>query len=311
MSQNLKQPNSALIIGYGSIGARHDDVLTKLGLRTAVLSRRAIDHPNRFTSLDNALISQNPGYVVIANRTSEHHETLLALQHLGYTGKILVEKPLFSTNESVPTALMDTVWVGYNLRFHPTLLRLRSLLFGQEICTFSAFVGQYLPTWRPGTDYRESYSANHAQGGGALLDLSHDIDYTTWLLGGWSRVTALGGKTSTLEITSDDAFSILLETPLCGVVQVHVNYLNRKPKREIIVNTADHCYVADLIKNTIEIDGEVEDYPIERNETYTSMHLNVIGPEPKLCCTAKEGLDLMRLLDAIRLSSSKHVWIES
>ncbi len=301
----------ALVIGYGSIGMRHDAVLTELGLRTAICSRRAIDHPYSYLSLELALQDSTPDYVVIANRTSEHLGTLRALKALGYTGRILVEKPLFPELNDIPAGMEDAIRVGYNLRFHPILLRLRTLLQDQNICTFQAYVGQYLPRWRPGTDYRESYSARAEEGGGALLDLSHDIDYTTWILGGWSRVTAMGGTTSALEISSDDAFSLLLETPRCSVVHVHMNYLNRTARREIVVNTTTHTYIADLVDNRILINGETDDYLIERNETYAAMHRDAIKQDGGLCCTAAQGMTLMRLLDAARQASLEHVWISS
>ncbi|WP_205520611.1 Gfo/Idh/MocA family protein [Tropicibacter sp. Alg240-R139] len=304
-----RMAQQALVIGYGSIGKRHDAVLSELGLSTAIYSRRAIDHPCSYQSLDLALSDFAPDYVVIANRTSEHLSTLHALKSLGYAGRILVEKPLFSELDDIPEGMGDAIRVGYNLRFHPILLRLRELLQGQTICTFQAYVGQYLPTWRPGTDYRDSYSARADEGGGALLDLSHDIDYTIWLLGGWSRVTAMGGKTSALEIDSDDAFSLLLDTPRCPVVHVHVNYLNRTARREIVVNTTTRTYVADLVGSRILIDGAADDQPIERNETYAAMHRDAMGPDTGLCCTAPQGLALMRLLDAARQASIEHVWI--
>ena len=43
--------------------------------------------------------------------------------------------------------------------------------------------GQYLPAWRPSRDYRETYTAQSAQGGGILLDASHEIDYVRWIGG--------------------------------------------------------------------------------------------------------------------------------
>jgi predicted dehydrogenase len=300
----------ALVIGYGSIGKRHDSVLTDLGLSTAVYSRRDANHPRCYQSLTLALADFVPDYIVVANRTSEHLGTLRELKSLGYMGRLLVEKPLFAALEAIPDGMSDAIRVGYNLRFHPVLLRLRDLLQDQTICTFQAYVGQYLPSWRPGSDYRKSYSARADEGGGALLDLSHDIDYTTWILGGWSRVTAMGGKTSALEISSDDAFSVLLETPRCPIVHVHVNYLNRTPRREIVVNTMTHTYIADLVGSRIVIDGAADDHPIERNETYAAMHRDAMGQETGLCCTASQGLALLRLLDAARQAASKYVWLK-
>ena len=37
--------------------------------------------------------------------------------------------------------------------------------------------------WRPKQDYHTSYSAYKNKGGGVLLDLSHELDYATWIFG--------------------------------------------------------------------------------------------------------------------------------
>ena len=83
-----------LVVGYGSIGSRHARLLTSLGCEVAVVSSRDIDHPVRYRTLADAL-SWKPDYVVIANRTSQHYQTLKELAASGFTGTVLVEKPLF------------------------------------------------------------------------------------------------------------------------------------------------------------------------------------------------------------------------
>ena len=48
-------------------------------------------------------------------------------------------------------------------------------------------VGQYLPDWRPGTDYKSGVSAQKDLGGGALLELSHELDYLQWFFGNFTH----------------------------------------------------------------------------------------------------------------------------
>ena len=72
----------ALVVGYGSIGSRHARLLTSLGCEVAVLSSRDVDVPLRYRTLTDAL-AWKPGYVVIANRTSQHYQHSSELAEAG------------------------------------------------------------------------------------------------------------------------------------------------------------------------------------------------------------------------------------
>ena len=145
-------------------------------------------------SIPDALSAFGPGYVVISNRTGEHYGALTELVDCSYSGKVLIEKPVFRHSELPADTRTLQVAVGYNLRFDPVISELRKLLAGKRLLMVSISAGQHLNEWRPGTDYKKSYSASERQGGGVLRDLSHELDYCQWLFGKWSRVTALGGK---------------------------------------------------------------------------------------------------------------------
>lgn len=304
-----KSASSALVVGYGSIGKRHVEILHKQGINVAVFSRRFLPLADSFNDLSTAIQSNKPSYIVVANRTGEHVETLQTLDHLGYTGKILVEKPLFSDQQAYGPRSPEKIRVAYNLRYHPLIQNLRTALKGQKICTFQVYVGQYLPNWRPDTDYRQSYSANKNAGGGALLDLSHDIDYATWILGGWQAVAAQGGRVSDLEITSDDSFSLMLQTPRCPHVLVHMNYLDRCSRREIVVNTTTQTLKVDLVNGIFQIDNDQEFSTIDRNATYTAMHEDMQAPASAYACTYGQGLDLINLIAAARTAAENKIWI--
>jgi predicted dehydrogenase len=300
---------SALVIGYGSIGARHARLLAELGCHTAVVSRREVGFPIVYSDLAAALAAEHPDYVVIANETNQHQSTLLALSQLGYTGTVLVEKPLFGNCVELSPQPFHKVFVAYNLRFHPLIQRLKSLLERERILSVQAYVGQYLPDWRPTSDYRASYSASAEQGGGVLRDLSHELDYLTWMLGKWERVSALGGHFSSLEITSDDIFALMLVTPSCPIVTLQLNYLDRMMRRSVLINTSNHTIEADLIKGTITIDRDSETFTIGRDDTYRAMHEAILSGSTNTLCSLDEGIETLRLIEAAERAAKHREWV--
>jgi len=298
-----------LIIGYGSIGQRHRSVLESMGCEVAVLSSRDIDHPRVFKDLSDALKQWQPSYIVVANRTSEHHKTVQSLSNLGFAGNLLIEKPLFHQSTNFPSNTFSKVLVGYNLRFHSLLKQLKNYLDGREVVSTIIHTGQHLSSWRAGSPYRESYSSKSEEGGGVLRDLSHEIDYTTWLFGPWTALTSLGGKFSALDISSEDVFSILMKTNRCPLVSIHLNYVDRPGKRHITVNTTEETFEVDLVNNTFSVDGEIEEISFDRNETYAAQHREMLESELRRGCSIEEGLQTIRTIECIERANREAIWV--
>jgi len=300
----------ALVVGYGSIGSRHARILAELGCAVAVVSSRERVHECRFASIGEALEKFDPDYVVIACETARHHATMFELAAIDFKGIVLVEKPLFGALAEVPENRFSKVYVAYNLRFHPLLTRLRELLTGETILSVQAYAGQYLPLWRPDQDYRHCYSADRDAGGGVLRDLSHELDYLNWLLGGWRSITASGGHFSPLEISSDDLFAVLMSTSRCPVVSLQLNYLDRLTRREIIINTAQKTFEVDFVAGRLMIDKEREEVSVGRDYTYRGMHVSIMQNNGETVCTLAEGLDVVRMIDAAERASREALWIQ-
>lgn len=298
-----------LVIGYGSIGRRHVDVLRGFGHDVAVLSRRPVDFSPLYGDLRAALSAHKPEYIVVANRTSEHFVTLSHLLQKKFNGKLLIEKPLFDNWREMPQT-DEEVYVAYNLRFHPAIQRLRELLKGERPISAQAYVGQLLPQWRPHVDYRTSYSAKKEEGGGVLRDLSHELDYLNWLFGGWQVLTATGGHHSHLEIDTDDVYSVLFQAKNCPVVTVQMNYLDRVLRRELIVNTEQKSIFVDLVKGIVKINDKEEDWAIERDASYEAQHRAVIdGENRESLCTLEQGLDVLRMIEAAQKANREKIWV--
>ena len=300
----------SLVIGYGSIGRRHARVLKELGCDVALVSRRKLSEPFPvFASIAKAVKGWLPEYVVVANETSAHAESLRVLDLSGFKGAVLVEKPLYDTPQKLGRFDFKSVAVGYNLRFHPALVRLKTLLKKEKIISAQVYAGGYLPNWRPG-DYRKCYSAKKNQGGGVLRDLSHELDVIGWVFGSCKRVAAIGGHFSALKIDSDDAFGMLMETSRCPLVTVQINYLDRPGRREILVNTDRHTFKADLVKGMVSIDGKEEGYAAERDFTYREQHRAVILKKNDNLCFVKDALEVVRVVDAVEKAARQKKWVK-
>lgn len=300
----------ATVVGYGSIGQRHVRILTELGCQVAVVSRRPVDVSPRYSDLSRSLGDWKPDYVVVANRTSEHYETIASLVTHDFRGRVLVEKPLFVQGMTLPRHRFAVAAVAYNLRCHPLLIRCKALLDeAARLVTANVYVGSYLPNWRPGTDYTLSYSARKDQGGGALRDLSHELDSVLWLFGPWRRLAALGGHLSSLEIDSDDAYTLLMETQRCPLVSTHLNYLDRVPRREILVNTDRHTVRVDLVNGTMAIDGTVESVTVVRDDTYRAEHQAMLAGSAEGLCTFEDAAETMTTIDAAEQACASQHWV--
>ena len=299
----------ALVVGFGSIGARHARLLDKLGHGVSVVSHHGTSAYSCYKDLKVALKDDAPDYVVIASPTTKHHQQVCQLAEYGFLGTVLVEKPLFHRFNEIPRHEFRNLFVAYNFRFHPILEKLKTLLIGQSILTVHAYAGQYLPDWRPGQQYHQCYSVSKNAGGGVLRDLSHELDYVTWLLGGWNQVTAIGGHYSHLKGDSEDAVGLLLKTPLCPMVMIHLNYLDRGLRRELIINTDEHTYKVDFVKGVLFVDEESTLYRIERDDTYREQHIVALRGNDSRLCSATQALEVVSLIESAEQAIQNNTWV--
>lgn len=299
----------ALVIGYGSIGQRHARVLESLGLEVAIVSRRDIGG-GRLVYRDPPQVFHEFGYVVVANETAYHANSLLNLVQSGFHGSVLVEKPLFAKPTALPSHNFEKAGVGYNLRFHPALRALRGAISGRALQMAHLYVGQWLDDWRKGRDARATYSSLRSQGGGVLRDLSHELDLATWLFGDWKRVAALGGRLGSVTVDSDDGWAILLECKDCPVVAIHLSYFDRPARRTLTVHSDGETFSADLVTSALNTNGSVETFAVEPDATYRQMHQAMLG-DGKDVCSLDEGGRIVDMIEAIEQAVSVRSWISA
>lgn len=297
-----------LIIGFGSIGKRHTNAFKELRADVALVTKQNLESEKTYKTIREAICEFSPDAVLIANDTGLHEQSLKELSSEGFVGVVMVEKPLGHKPFEFKHSFSHLV-VSYNLRMSPILSLLKKELNHKSIVAANVYCGQYLPDWRPGRDYRSVYSAKKVMGGGVLRDLSHELDYIQWLLGSMNSVAALGGHFSSLEIETDDTFTLIGESALCRSVTVSVNYLDRMARRTIIIHTNQESYYADLITGSLLKNSEVLLENIKTVDTYIEQARRLINNELADFCTFEEGLHTMKLIEAAEKSTAEKRFI--
>ena len=231
-----------LVVGCGSIGKRHIRNLMHIDAGRIIAcdarSERARDVEEQygvttFDSFEQALC-QAPDVALVCTPPSAHVSVALSAAQNGC--HLFIEKPLSDSLDGIDELAAVVArnrlvtLVGCNMRFHPGVAMVKSLLeqegVGRVLCA-RVQAGQYLPDWHPWEDYRHGYSANKKLGGGVILDGVHEIDYLRWLLGEVKSVFCLSGKFSSLDIDTEDMAEILLSFVCGAIAEVHLDYIQR------------------------------------------------------------------------------------
>jgi predicted dehydrogenase len=231
-----------LIAGAGSIGTRHLANLRSLGshdlrlYRTSL--RRRLGTPFD-VPVERELVSalkRRPRAVLVCNPTSLHVPLALSAARSGC--HLFIEKPLSHSMEGIEELRAEVqkrglvAIVGFQFRFHPAFRQAREWLTAGaigEVVSVRVHWGEYLPGWHPGEDYRRSYSARQALGGGAVLTLSHPFDYLRFLLGEVEAVSALAARRSGFDLDVEDTAEILLRFANGVLGSVALDYIERPP----------------------------------------------------------------------------------
>jgi predicted dehydrogenase len=315
-----------LIEGTGAIARRHiaNFRLLQPNLRIQVLraSPRPLSSPlpddvELVASLDEALHNR-PTLAIIAGPATTHVQTALPLVEAGVP--VLVEKPLSSSLVEAERLLGTTqarhagLMVAYVFRFHTALLALRNVLMRGDIgrpIGLRAEVGQYLPDWRPGMPWHESVSARSALGGGALLELSHEIDYARWLVGDAVNLRGTLRRLGAVTVDVEDWVDLHWTTADGVEVDLHMDMLQRTPHRVCRVLGSEGTADVDLIAGRMVVrrPGRAEDVVVagvgDRNAAYVALAraaLDMASGDPS-SVPLEDGLAVMRIVQGARRSS--------
>lgn len=300
-------------VGIGSIAKRHIRNLRAVCKdRDTVLTIDAYRRsPGEAEGVDTVYCDTNdvpPGYdaVFITNPTELHLETLTVFHDKAK--HFFIEKPVVSLSQidkaKCFTTKNDSIYyVAAPLRYNAVIRWIRDNVDPKDVISVRSISSSYLPDWRPGQDYRDTYSAHKNMGGGVSIDLIHEWDYLTHLFGWPGKVHSMIGKKSCLEIDSDD-YAVYIAEYEDMIVELHLDYFGRKTIREVQLFTKDDTIMGDIAGNRIVFmrSGEVIDFHEERDDFQKRELAHFLDMIEGLC-TAEDGyhhgIDVLRITQGI------------
>ena len=223
-------------------------ILSKYKGQVIIKHYTSQDVPNNLYKQVKKLKEYNPDIIFICSSTSAHYKHLSFVNNIFRNKLIIVEKPLF--HKFIKIKKNNKIYVGYNLRYDPLVQHIKKIIKNQKIWSAEVFCKSYLPSWREG-DYSKTYSAKKNLGGGVLLDLSHELDYITWIFGELKLKFVVNNKISNLKINTDDNLLIVGSTKNVKQFIIHLNYYSKIESRYISINGDKLNFNADLLDKKI------------------------------------------------------------
>jgi len=280
------------VVGMGSIAKRHLKNLKFLYPNDSIYavssSGKNVELPEGASAVVSLseLIALKPNYVVLASPAPYHIETAKLL--LENQIPVLIEKPLTAKFSDAAEFLnfykskkYPSVAVGYCLRFLPSALAVKSFLELGGLGTVynvHSVVGQFLPSWRSDKSYKDSVSAKAELGGGALLELSHELDYLQWLFGplvlqhSWLRTTV------ELGLQVEEIADLIVTTETGIFISVHLDFVQKTTQRKCeFIGEKGNLYW-DLIANTVTFKDSTSTTTIYADDQYdkNTMYLDML-----------------------------------
>ena len=312
-----------LVVGCGSIGRRHMQVLTEIGV-TQIAGcdsssvqreqiRKLFPEVNLYTNYGQSLDEWAPDAVFILTPTSMHLS--MATEALVHNAHVFIEKPLSNTSigvdelEDLAAKKNLKVMIGFCFRYHEVILRAKK--FVEEgaigrIINIRAHMGEHFPTVQP--NYLNMYYAKYS----GAFELVHDLDLAIWLANQSVEETyGVFGSYSDIGIEAPDSVDLLLKFEDRLVSNIHLDFF-QKPRRrslEIIGTTgivivefstwekASLAYYAEEAGEWI-----TQEFSTKRNDMFRdedTEFLQAILTDKPISCSIAEALKSIEVIEQV------------
>ena len=243
----VMQELKIFVVGIGSIGRRHSDVLySALGCRHITLwdpvPENAARHAANYDGMKTVAtfeegLAQKPDAVFICSPPALHMQQAEAAILAG--AHVMVEKPLALDMESLERVMKlakeknRMVSVALCNRYHKGLQHIKQVIESGKlgkIINIRGAMGEFFPDSRP--DYKQTYYVKY----NGCFELIHAVDYTVWLAGGTPiEIYGICGSDADLGFESPDNAEVLFRTDNGVTCAVNLAFYQTPTRCELFV----------------------------------------------------------------------------
>ncbi len=311
-----------LIIGFGEIAQRHYRNLKFLlpNSEIAILTKNKDFKYKKVIYFKNLKDAKkfNPDITLICSPAPSHIKYARIFTKLN--SNIFIEKPVATRVNELKKFLRliknkkITLLSGYNLRFEKSLIFFHKTLKKKEvgkILSVRSEVGQYLPSWRNKV-YTKTVSANKNLGGGAINELSHDVDVLLMLFKKLKLVYSINLNASNLKVNAEDSAHTIFKSNYNKknfYIFLNIDFYRHDHTRTCTVIGSKATLKWDGILNEVKIYKKNSKKPklVKFNNTKNDSYLNEmrfflknIKKKNSLYTDFKENLNLVKILQSMK-----------
>ena len=325
MQVNFEAESSlqVLVIGCGSIGTRHTQVLTEMGVANitacdpsaAQREKLKAQFPQVQVEADYraALATGKFDCAFILTPTGMHLS--MAKEALEAGCHVFIEKPLANSSEGVDelVALADKVgkkiMVGFCFRYHEVLKMAKDLLQQGTIgrlVNVRALMGEPFAVIQP--NYLNMYYSKYS----GAFELVHDLDLALWYADQpVEEVYSVYGPFSDMGMESPDSIELLLRFRDRMAATVHLDFYQHPRRRQmeligvkgtILVEFASWDEATLSWYNTDTLQWHKETFSTRRNDMFRdedAEFLNAILGRGEITCTVAEALRSLKVIEQV------------
>ena len=319
MQMNDFSKLNLLIVGCGSIGKRHAQVLTDLGVaHLTACDPSAEQRQSMQALLPQVKIVEDYEAALASGRFDGAFILTPTAMHLSMAEKVLragchvfIEKPLSNSTDGVDglKALANEcgrqVMVGFCFRYHEVLLRAKKLL---EQGVIGRLVNIRALMGEPFANYMNMYYSRYS----GAFELVHDLDLALWYSGQpVEEVHAVYGSFSDMGMSSPDSIELLLRFRDRMAATVHLDFYQHPRRRQIELIGVKGTIIVEFASwdratlswyTTDTRAWDVREYPTKRNDMFRdedTEFLRAVQGRQEIICTVDEALRSLRVVEQV------------